>query len=134
DVAADNTDENAGGAGHTLGAVLEDQDNDHNDESDEQVFQGAVVLGRGTAAEGAHSDADQGQADGHNHGTGDHRREEAAQGFEEGAQHRFKQAAHDGGAHDGTIAENTAAHDLIDALEYADEAGAGTHDDGHLAA
>ena len=85
-------------------------------------------------AEGAHAHADQRQTDGHDHRAGDHRREEAAQGFEEGAQHRLKQAAHNGGTHHGAVAQDAAAHDGVDALEHADEAGTGTHDDGHLAA
>ena len=57
-----------------------------------------------------------------------------AQGLEEDAQHALEQAAQNGCAHHSAVGRDAAAHGGRDAVEDAEEARAGAHDDGHLAA
>ena len=114
--------------------MLQSQHDHHDSQSHQQVFYRAVVGSRGAAAKRTDAHADQGQTDGQHYRAGDHGGEETAQGFEESTQNRLKQAAQNRSAHDGCIGNDAAAHDLDHALEHADEAGAGAHDDGDFAA
>ena len=86
------------------------------------------------AAKGIDAHRNQAQTNGHHHRTSDNRGEELAQGFQEEAQHGFKQAANDGGPHDGPVGHHPAAHGGGHGIEDPNKAGGGTHDDGHLAA
>ena len=114
--------------------MFEDQDDHQHKQRQQQVLHGAEVLGAVAAAEGIDADRDQRKADGKHHRASDHRREELAQRLQEETQHTFKDAADDGCAHDGTIGQHTAAHAADNAVEHADKAGTGAHDDGHAAA
>ena len=114
--------------------MLEDQDHHQHENRQQQIFHGAEVLGGIAAAKGVDAHGDQAQTDGHDHGAGDHRGEEFPQRLQEEAQHAFKQAADDGGAHNRAIGQHTAAHGGGNAVEHPDEAGGSTHDDGHSAA
>ena len=114
--------------------MLEDQDDHQNEQSQQQVFHGAEVLGLVAAAKGVDAHGDQRQTDGKHHGTRNHRGEELAQRLQEEAQHALKNAANDGGTHDGTVGQHTAAPGAYHTVEHPDKTGAGTHDDGHAAA
>ena len=133
-VTGHDTDEDRGRAQKAIGPVLEEQDDHQHEDGQQQVLHGAEVLGCVAAAEGVDTDRDQRQTDGQHDRARDHRGEELAQGLEEEAQHGFEQAAQDGRTHDGTIGQHTAAHGSRDAVEHAQEAGAGAHDDGDLTA
>ena len=54
-------------------------------------------------------------------------------GIQEEAQHGFKQAADDGGTHNGTVGNHTAAHGGSYTVEDSDETGGGAHDNWNLA-
>ena len=114
--------------------MLEEQDDHQHEDGQQQVLHGAEVLGCVAAAEGVDTDRDQRQTDGQHDRARDHRGEKLAQRLEEEAQHGFEQAAQDGRTHDGTISQHTAAHGCRNAVEHAQEAGAGAHDDGDLTA
>ena len=114
--------------------MLEKQDHHQNEKRQQQILHGAEVPDAAAAAEGIDAYGNQAQADGHNHRTGDNGGEKFPQGLQEKAQHRFKQAADDGRAHDGTIGQHTAAHGCGNAVEHADKAGGGAHDNGNPAA
>ena len=114
--------------------MLEDQDDHQHEQSQQQVFHGAEVLGFVAAAKGVDAHGDQRQTDGKHHGTRDHRGKELPQRLQEKAQHALKNAADDRGTHDGTVGQYTAAHGAYHTVEHPDKTGAGTHDNGHAAA
>ena len=114
--------------------MLEEEDNHQHEDGQQQVLHGAEVLGCIAAAKGVDAHRDQRQTDGQHHRACDHRGEELAQGLEEEAQHRFEQAAQNGRAHNGAVGQHAAAHGSRHAVENAEEAGRGAHDDGNLTA
>ena len=114
--------------------MLQRNDDHQHQSSQEQVFHGAVILRGASAAEGSHTYGNQGQTDGKHHGTGHNCREEAAQGLQHKAQNRLKKAANQGSSQNRAVRQDTAAHNACHAVEYADKAGAGTHDNRHLSA
>ncbi len=114
--------------------MLEEEDDHQHKDGQQQVLHRAEVLGCVAAAEGVDAHGDEGQADGQHDRAGDHRREQLAQGLQKDAQHALEQAAQNGCAHHGAVGRNAAAHGGSHAVEHAQEARAGTHDDRHLAA
>ena len=114
--------------------MLEYQNHHQHEDCQQQVFHGAKVFRGIAAAEGVDAHGNQAQTDGHDHGAGDHSGEEFPQGFQEKAQYALKQAADDGGSHDGAVGDDAAAHGSGNAVEDPDEAGGGAHDDGNLTA
>ena len=133
-ITSQDADEDSRRTEEASGPVLEDQDDHQHEQSQQQVFHGAEVLGLVAAAKGVDAHGDQRQTDGKHHGTRDHRGEELPQGLQEKAQHALKNAADDRGTHDGTVGQHTAAHGAYHTVEHPDKTGAGTHDDGHAAA
>ena len=114
--------------------MLEEKDDHQHEEGQQQIFHRAEILGFVAAAEGVDAHRDQGKTDGKHHGAGDDGGEQLAQGLEEDAQHALKDAAQNGGAHDGTVGRHAAAHGGSHAVEDAQKARRRAHDDGHLAA
>ena len=114
--------------------MLEEEDDHQHEDGQQQVLHRAEVLGCVAAAEGVDAHGDEGQADGQHDRAGDHRREQLAQGLQKDAQHALEQAAQNGCAHHGAIGRDVAAHGGSHAVEHAQEARAGTHDDRHFAA
>ena len=114
--------------------MLEEQDDHQHEQCQQQVFHRAEVLGFVAAAEGVDAYRNQRKADGKHHRAGDHRREEPAQRLQEEAQHAFKNTADDGCAHNRTIGQHTAAHRAHNAVEHANKAGAGAHDNRYCTA
>ena len=133
-IARDDAHEDGGGAEEALGPVLEEEDDHQHEDGQQQVLHRAEILGCVAAAEGVDAHGDEGQADGQDDRAGDHRREQLAQGLQEDAQHALEQAAQNGCAHHGTVGRDAAAHGGSHAVEHAQKARAGAHDDGHLAA
>ena len=114
--------------------MLDHEDDHENEKCEQQIFHRAEVLRGVAAAEGVDADRNERQTDAQNDRTGDDRGEEPAQRLEEEAENGFKQTAEDGRAHDSAVSDNAAAHGRRNAVEYADEARAGAHDDRNLAA
>ena len=135
-VAHDDSAEDTGGGCNTFCKVLQHHDNRQHQQTQQEVWQGAEVLGPAASGEGVHAHADEAQADGQHHAAGDHRREELPQGLNEKAQGRLADAAHHGRADDGAVGQDAAAHGGVGghALHDPQKAGAGAHDDRHLPA
>ena len=114
--------------------MLEEEDDHQHEDGQQQVLHRAEVLGCVAAAEGVDAHGDEGQTDGQDDRAGDHRREQLAQGLQKDAQHALEQAAQNGCAHHGAVGRDAAAHGGSHAVEHAQEARAGTHDDRHFAA
>ena len=114
--------------------MLEEQNHRQNKDSQQQVFHGTKVLRSIAAAEGVDANGDQAQADGHHHSTGNHCREELAQGLQEETQDAFKKTADDGCAHNGTIGNYTAAHRCGNGVENTQKTGGSAHNNGNITA
>ena len=114
--------------------MFEEQDDYQHEQCQQQVLHRAEILGFVAAAEGVDAHRDQRKTDGKHHRAGDHRREEPAQRLQEKAQHAFKNTADDGCAHNRAIGQHTAAHRAHNAVEHANKAGTGTHDNRYCAA
>ena len=133
-ITGQNADKDSGGAEETGGPVLEEQDDHQHEQCQQQVLHRAEVLGLVATAEGVDTYRNQRKTDGKHHRAGNHRREEPAQRLQEKAQHAFKNTADDGCAHDRAIGQHTAAHRAHNAVEHANKAGTGTHDNRYCAA
>ena len=133
-IARDDAHEDGGRAEEAIGPVLEEEDDHQHEDGQQQVLHRAEVLGCVAAAEGVDAHGDEGQTDGQHDRAGDHRREQLAQGLQKDAQHALEQAAQNGCAHHGAVGRDAAAHGGSHAVEHAQEARAGTHDDRHFAA
>ena len=134
DVTENNSEQDAGGTGDALGGVLEDQDNSHNRQSNQKVFNRTVIRGRISAAERGHTYADQRKSDGEHDGSGNDGREEFAQRLQENTEDRFKQAAQNTCAHNGAVSDHAAAHRFRNAGEHADKTGACSHNNRNFSA
>ena len=58
--------------------MLQGNDHDQNDETEEQIFQRTIIGSFASSAEGLDTDGDQGKTDGKNNGSGDKGREKSA--------------------------------------------------------
>ena len=78
--------------------------------SHKKVWERTEIPCTGSASERVDSHRDQGQADGHDHRTGDHRRKEPPEGALEKSQNSFKQAANNACSQNGSVCGYSAAH------------------------
>ena len=123
--------------------MLEADDKHQDEQAQQQIGHRAEVGVVVAAAEEVDAHVEQAQANGHDHGAGDHRGEELAQGLDKEAQDALPQSADQAGAHDRAVgveprlhiggdgARGHAGHHAGgDGVIHADKAGAGAHDHG----
>ena len=122
--------------------MLENEDCNERHKAEEEVPQRTVVGVCAAAAEKADADGKQAQANGYDNRTGDHRREESAQGLDDEAQTGLKESANQRGTHHRAVgidaSRNTGGngtgrdaghHTCGNGFIDADKAGGRTHHD-----